>query len=425
MAPGENDDVEPQSRSVQGEIMKEKEGQKSFWSNLWIYLSGLMAVIICSLIYAQFCKSHSNINYNCDQKAWYFSQSSFDGFDYGLISGLIFFSILIMPFCQAYIDKRKFGGKFDILNPWLIFSIPSTAINLILSMYWVTSVTMTCSTGAESSYFIAETFLNSYFVYFVFGGEVYAVLIWKFYIPRYWMPGRIEILFNDKWNDKKKIKVQELVTFFKRNQKDVELALSVLFTKRGYPGNFDKSKGIVSLKGRDSEGPAGSRGISSVAEVTKGKGGVGTEPGGPGGAPHPDRRIFLSYSSEEKGIAETICASLEDAVIRCWMAPRDVPPGMKYAEAIVRAIKSCSVFIFIFSANSNESDQVLREIEIAASKKIPIIPYKIEDVPYSEALEYYIQNLHWIDALEPTSSENMEKLAVAVRELLRKVDNSN
>lgn len=42
--------------------------------------------------------------------------------------------------------------------------------------------------------------------------------------------------------------------------------------------------------------------------------------------------IFISYSTQDKAVADAVCATLEKNKIRCWIAPRDVIPGMSYAE---------------------------------------------------------------------------------------------
>jgi hypothetical protein len=40
--------------------------------------------------------------------------------------------------------------------------------------------------------------------------------------------------------------------------------------------------------------------------------------------------VFISYSSHDKPIADAVCAGLEAAKIRCWIAPRDMLPGVPY-----------------------------------------------------------------------------------------------
>ena len=46
--------------------------------------------------------------------------------------------------------------------------------------------------------------------------------------------------------------------------------------------------------------------------------------------------VFISYASQDKAVADAMCATLEARQIRCWMAPRDILPGIPYAEALRR-----------------------------------------------------------------------------------------
>ncbi len=55
--------------------------------------------------------------------------------------------------------------------------------------------------------------------------------------------------------------------------------------------------------------------------------------------------VFISYSSRNQDVANAICHVLEEADIRCWMAPRDIPVGSKYASVIKGAIVSSKVFV--------------------------------------------------------------------------------
>jgi hypothetical protein len=41
--------------------------------------------------------------------------------------------------------------------------------------------------------------------------------------------------------------------------------------------------------------------------------------------------LFISYSSEDKAIAEALCAALESEGISCWIAPRNVKAGRPYS----------------------------------------------------------------------------------------------
>lgn len=128
--------------------------------------------------------------------------------------------------------------------------------------------------------------------------------------------------------------------------------------------------------------------------------------------------VFISYAIDDKLTADAACASLESAGIRCWIAPRDVLPGMDYAEAIIEALEKCRGMLLIFSGNANRSNQVKREVERAVHHGIPIIPFRIEDVPPARALEYYISSPHWLDALSPPLDQHLKQLASTIQILL-------
>ena len=128
--------------------------------------------------------------------------------------------------------------------------------------------------------------------------------------------------------------------------------------------------------------------------------------------------VFISYAIADKLTADAACAALESAGIRCWIAPRDVLPGMDYAEAIIEALEKCRGMLLIFSSNANRSNQVKREVERAVHHGIPIIPFRIEDVPPARALEYYISSPHWLDALTPPLEQHLKQLSSTIQILL-------
>jgi len=66
------------------------------------------------------------------------------------------------------------------------------------------------------------------------------------------------------------------------------------------------------------------------------------------GVPAMPHDVFISYSSIDKAVADAVCHLLEDRKIRCWIAPRDVPPGMPYARALVEAIGDAKAMVLIF-----------------------------------------------------------------------------
>src|ERR1017187_2034961 len=99
-------------------------------------------------------------------------------------------------------------------------------------------------------------------------------------------------------------------------------------------------------------------------------------------------KVFICHSSTDKVVADAACAALEAQRIPCWIAPRDILAGEEYGEAIVEALSTCLIVLVIFSHDANNSPQVRREVERAVSKGKIIVPFRIEDVMPSRAMEF-------------------------------------
>src|SRR5205085_9500334 len=128
--------------------------------------------------------------------------------------------------------------------------------------------------------------------------------------------------------------------------------------------------------------------------------------------------VYISYATRDKSIADAVVQTLEVRGIRCWIAPRDIQPGVIWTEAIIDALNSCKVFILILSANYNSSKQVLREVFLADKTGAIIIPFRVEAVQPTEALQYLISQSHWIDAFTPPLEQHLLVLVKTVSRLL-------
>jgi tetratricopeptide (TPR) repeat protein len=132
------------------------------------------------------------------------------------------------------------------------------------------------------------------------------------------------------------------------------------------------------------------------------------------------KRVFISYSSADRAVADTYRGALEEVGIACWIAPRDVPPGLKYAQAIVQAISACEVFLLVFSVRSNASVQVGNEIERAASKDKPIFLIRTDETdPHdNDQISLFLASHHWFDATEGETAECLSRLVESIEGLL-------
>jgi len=129
--------------------------------------------------------------------------------------------------------------------------------------------------------------------------------------------------------------------------------------------------------------------------------------------------VFISYSAQDKAVADEICATLESNKFNCWISPRDIPPGQPYAASLVNAIRASRVFVLVLSKSSNLSPHVIREVSEAVTDGITIIPFRIEDVnPYGDMRHYIMSTTFWLDAITPPLERHLERLTSTIEDVL-------
>lgn len=122
------------------------------------------------------------------------------------------------------------------------------------------------------------------------------------------------------------------------------------------------------------------------------------------------REVFISYSQPDRDCAFELVSRIEEQAIECWIAPRDIAPSADWAAEIIDAIGRARVMILVFSASSNDSPQVRREVERAVHKQVSILPFRIEEVLPSKSLEYFLSAQHWMDAFPPPREPHYARL---------------
>jgi hypothetical protein len=128
--------------------------------------------------------------------------------------------------------------------------------------------------------------------------------------------------------------------------------------------------------------------------------------------------VFISHASEDKLVAQAVCNQLESVGVRCWIAPRDVDPGEGWSAAILKGIETCRIMVLVFSDHANESPHIRREVAHACSHELVVIPMRIRHTPPKGNLQYYLDELHWLDALTPPLQKHLETLTARVTQLL-------
>src|SRR5260221_4040364 len=128
--------------------------------------------------------------------------------------------------------------------------------------------------------------------------------------------------------------------------------------------------------------------------------------------------VFISHSSKDRETADAICAHLESAGIKCWIAPRDIEPGATWTKGIMQGLDGCRVLILVFSEHANDSDHVQREVAKAFSSGLAVIPFRIKDVLPDQSLSYFLDTVQWLDAIAPPLQKHLGTLSERVKKLL-------
>ena len=120
--------------------------------------------------------------------------------------------------------------------------------------------------------------------------------------------------------------------------------------------------------------------------------------------------VFISHSSVDSKLAYAMCIYLEQKGIRCWIAPRDIPGGVKYGKSIIMGVKTCKIMVVLFNNNANDSEGVETEVERAFHYKLTIIPFKLDETIPSDSLEFSFGSFQWLDATKGNPEDHFDLL---------------
>jgi ABC-type amino acid transport substrate-binding protein len=128
--------------------------------------------------------------------------------------------------------------------------------------------------------------------------------------------------------------------------------------------------------------------------------------------------VFISYARADEAVAQRICEELEHRAISCWIAPRNVPAGMDYGQAIMDGIKNCRVMLVLLSEDSGQSRYVAREVERAVTHNAALLPVRLSDIEIPVRLEFFLGSCQWFDLFNPQENRELSALGNAVARLL-------
>ncbi len=109
------------------------------------------------------------------------------------------------------------------------------------------------------------------------------------------------------------------------------------------------------------------------------------------------RDVFLSHSSTDATLTAALCRRLEEVGISCWMAPRDIVPGMAWSRSIIAGLDECAVTLLVLTSRSNASEHVLNELEIGHRHGRPIFAFRIEECECDPLIDNLADSANAVD----------------------------
>lgn len=127
--------------------------------------------------------------------------------------------------------------------------------------------------------------------------------------------------------------------------------------------------------------------------------------------------IFISHSRKDQAVVDEIRQLLDANSITYWLDTEKVHMGSEFMADIVDAIENSTITLFISSSNSNNSIYTAKEVALAFNAGKYIIPYKIDNSPFSKKLQFVMTDLNCIDAT-PYSTQKAKALVADIKALL-------
>lgn len=106
--------------------------------------------------------------------------------------------------------------------------------------------------------------------------------------------------------------------------------------------------------------------------------------------------VFISYSRKDAETVNGIKSIMDENHIPYWIDKEGIFSGLNYKDVIVDAIDVAKVVIFVSSASSNSSINVVRELGYAVQQRKIIIPVLLDDAQYAKSIRLDIADIDQI-----------------------------
>src|SRR4029450_9752028 len=108
------------------------------------------------------------------------------------------------------------------------------------------------------------------------------------------------------------------------------------------------------------------------------------------------QKIVLSYSRRDEVVADAVVNTAAARNLSIWY-DKLIPAGRDWRDSIVEAIEKCDALVILFSRESNNSRQLIKELPIADRFGKLVIPVLIEATEPRGAYLYEMASRNWIN----------------------------
>jgi hypothetical protein len=132
--------------------------------------------------------------------------------------------------------------------------------------------------------------------------------------------------------------------------------------------------------------------------------------------------IFISFSRDDKAMAESIVSTLHSKDVPVWIDYSKLTPGTPDWEAAIRdAIDKSFAVVVLASPQSRASKYVRGELDVAESKDRQIYPLWIDGTEWSDCIPLGMTYAQFIDARGERQEEGIAELCRVLERHIRSV----
>lgn len=119
--------------------------------------------------------------------------------------------------------------------------------------------------------------------------------------------------------------------------------------------------------------------------------------------------IFISYSRLDFPVVVKLKDEIDNLLGKgkCWLDLSGIESDKQFVEVIVDAINNATIFLFMYSKNSEQSEWTRKEVMYANGKKKKIVFVKIDKTPLSD---YFAFMFAGHDIIYLNNKEQKQKL---------------